>query len=156
MISTKGSGDPSANNRCRCPKKSKDYGLGPEEPRPVPYLRKPSRLVSRASRLVRPDPHQLLAEIGALEKSHERGRRAVETLGDELLVLDLALADPPRHVAQKGGVTRGEIADDEAADGQALRQHRTHHRGGPFRRLCLGVVVMRDQAADGNAGESVQ
>src|SRR5216683_442933 len=69
-----------------------------------------------ASRLVRPDPHQLLAEIGALQKSHERARRAVEPFGDELAMLDLALAHPPRHVAQEVRMARGEIADDKASD----------------------------------------
>src|SRR3981189_439222 len=36
--------------------------------------------------LVGSDPHQLLAEIGALQQAHERGWRAVEAFGDELLV----------------------------------------------------------------------
>src|SRR5262245_11784176 len=63
---------------------------------------------------VRTNAHQLLAEIGALQESHEGRRRAVETFGHELLVLDLALAHPLRHVAQEVGVTRSEIADDEA------------------------------------------
>jgi len=47
-----------------------------------------------SSRFVRSDPHQLLAEIGALEKSHESRGRTIEPIGDELLVLDLALAHP--------------------------------------------------------------
>src|SRR5258705_9742900 len=110
----------------------------------------------RSLRLIRPDPHQLLAEVRALQKAHERRRRAVEAFGDELLVLDLALAHPARHVAQEVAVTRGEIADDEAADGQALGQHVAHHRRRPFRRYRLGVVVMRDQAAHGNARKRVE
>src|SRR3954451_18866755 len=80
------------------------------------------------SRLVRSDPHQLLTEIGALEKPDERGRRAVETLGDEFAMFDLALAHPLRHVAQKISMTRGEFADDKAADSQALGEHVAHQR----------------------------
>src|SRR5436190_7025003 len=78
------------------------------------------------SRLVRSDPHQLLTEIGALEKPDERGRRAVEALGDEFAMFDLAIAHPPRHVAQELCMTRGEIADDKAADSQALGENVTH------------------------------
>ena len=107
-------------------------------------------------RLVRPDPHQLLAEIGALQQPHEGGRRAVETLGDEFLVLDLALAHPLRHVAQEVAMARGEIADDEAADGQALGQHRAHHLAGPFRRCLAEIIVFRDQAADRHARERIE
>src|SRR5216684_8552543 len=80
-----------------------------------------------ASRLVGPDPHKLLAEIGALQKSHERAWRAVEPFGDELAMLDLALAHPPRHVAQEVRMARGEIADDKASDIQPLGQHGAHH-----------------------------
>src|SRR5689334_9814901 len=106
----------------------------PEAP-PVTSATLPSRIpamlhllrdVVTALRLVRTDAHELLAEIGALQQAHECGRCAVETFGDELLVLDLALAHPLRHVAQEIAVTRGEIADDEAADGQALGQHGAH------------------------------
>src|SRR3984957_4415752 len=84
--------------------------------------------VERDLRWVRPDAHQLLAEIGALEQPHERAGRAVQPFGDELAIPDLALAHPLRHVAQEIGMTRGEIADDEAPDRQALGQHRAHHR----------------------------
>src|ERR1700761_7153508 len=40
---------------------------------------------------VRPDSHQLFAEIGAFEKPHEGGRCAVDAVGDGFLVPDLAL-----------------------------------------------------------------
>src|ERR1700704_1133936 len=85
---------------------------------PAPVLR--ARHAARVSSPIRPDPHQLLAEIGALQEAHEGAGRAVEALGDELLVLHLALANPTRHVAQEVAMARGEIADDEAADGEAL------------------------------------
>src|ERR1700722_13456050 len=61
----------------------------------------PDRIDRRCSRLVPPDPHQLLAEIGAFQQSHEGRGRAVQSLGDEFLVLDFALAHPLRHVAQE-------------------------------------------------------
>src|ERR1700726_2524761 len=79
-------------------------------------------------RSLRADAHQLLAEIGALEKSHERTGRAVQPFGNELAMPDLALGHPLRHVTQEIRMTRGEIADDEASDRQALGQHRAHHR----------------------------
>src|SRR5947209_6762643 len=47
-------------------------------------------LVTPLLRLVPPDAHQLLAEIGALQQSHERFGRAIEAFGDEFAVLDLA------------------------------------------------------------------
>src|ERR1700733_4042022 len=108
------------------------------------------------SRLIRSDAHELLAEIGALQKSHERRRSAVETFSDELAMLEFAFAQPLRHVTQEVGVTRGEIADDEAADRQAFGQYRAHHRRRPFRRAGFGVVVMRDQAAYRHPRECVE
>src|SRR5579859_677668 len=110
----------------------------------------------RGSRLVRPDAHKLLAEVGALQETHEGARGTLETLGDELLVLHLALAHPARHVAQEISVARGEIGHDEAAEGQPLGQDRAHHGARPFRRDGLGVVIMRDQAAHRHAREIVQ
>jgi len=53
-------------------------------------------------------------------------------------------------------VPRGEIADDEAADVQALGQDRAHHLAGPCRRCLAEIVVLRDQAADRHARESVE
>ena len=76
----------------------------------------------RRSSLVRPDPDQLLAEIGAFQEAHEGAGRALQALGHELLVLDLALADPARHVAQEIAMTGREVGDDEAAEGQPLGQ----------------------------------
>src|SRR5215831_13460274 len=73
----------------------------------------------RELRFLRPDTDELFAEIGALEQPDQRLRRAVETLGHELLVFDLALVDPLRHVVQEVAMARGEIADDEAAERQA-------------------------------------
>src|SRR5205814_9985590 len=107
----------------------------------------PSMTVS--SRPVRPDPHQLLAEIGAFQKPHECAGGAVQPLGDEFAVLDLTLAHPSRHVAQEIRMARGEIADNKTPDGQAFCQYRAHHRRSPFRHLPLGVVILRDQAAYG-------
>src|SRR5882762_2770738 len=80
----------------------------------------PCRSAACGSGPVRSDPHQLLAEIGALQKPHERSRSAVESFGNEFLVFDLALAHPLRHVAQEIPMTRGEIADDESPDIQPL------------------------------------
>ena len=53
-------------------------------------------------------------------------------------------------------MTRGKVADDEAADGQALGQYIAHHRRRPVRRHRLGIVVMRDQAADGNPRKGIE
>jgi hypothetical protein len=49
-------------------------------------------------------------------------------------------------------MTRGEIADDEAA----LGQHVAHHRCRPFRHLRFGGVVLRDQAAYRNPREGIE
>ncbi len=65
-----------------------------------PRLHRDANGERASSRSFGPDPHQLLAEIGVLQKPHEGRRRAVEPFGDEFLVLDLALAHPPRHLAQ--------------------------------------------------------
>src|SRR5580692_12192531 len=75
-----------------------------------------AKIQSRLCR-VRSHAHQLLAEISAFQEPHECAGRAVEPLGDELLVLHLALAHPTRHVAQEVAMARSEIADDEASDG---------------------------------------
>src|SRR4051812_16588492 len=115
-----------------------------------------ARFAIDLSDLVGPDTYQLLAEISAFQKAHERGRCAVEPFGNELLVLDLALAHPLRHVAQEIAVTRGKIADDETAEGQALGQDIAHHRCGPFRRLRVGVVVMGDKPADRHPRERIE
>src|SRR5215212_424602 len=53
------------------------------------------------SRLVRSDPHQLLAEVRTFEHADKRAGRAVETLSYEFAVLYLALAHPLRHVTQE-------------------------------------------------------
>src|SRR5438874_11483858 len=53
-------------------------------------------------------------------------------------------------------MARGEIADNKTPDGQAFCQYRAHHRRSPFRHLPLGVVILRDQAAYGNARERVE
>src|SRR3954453_2814711 len=89
--------------------------------------RAPTRGVS-GSRFVRSDAHQLLAEIGALEKPDECHGRAVEAFGNEIAMLDFPLAHPLRHVAQKIRMTSGEIADNEAADGQPFGQYIPHQR----------------------------
>src|SRR6266849_8196241 len=108
------------------------------------------------SRSVRPDTHQLLAEIGALQQSHERGGRAVQTLRDEFAMLDLSLAHPPRHVLEKIRMPRGEIADDKASDIQPFCQYRAHHRRGPFRHRRFRVVILRDQAAHRHTRERIE
>ena len=85
-------------------------------------------------------------------------RRARQPFGDELAVLDLALAQPVRHVLQEGAVQRGEVADDEAAQGQALDQHRAHQGRRPVRarRVAGHRVVVGDQAAHRHAGEGIE
>jgi hypothetical protein len=60
---------------------------------------------SAPSRLVQPDAHQLLAEIGALQESHERSG----VLSRPSVMHSRCLTLP---LAQEIGVTRGEIADE--------------------------------------------
>src|SRR3954468_18460841 len=83
----------------------------------VNHTRAHEEAESGRSSFVRPDPHQLLAEIGPLEKPHEGFGRGLQALGDKLLVLDLALADPAGYVAQEVAMAGGEVGDDEAAEG---------------------------------------
>src|SRR3954447_1565007 len=85
-------------------------------------------LSGAGSRFVRSDPNQLLAEIGALEQSDEGRRGAAETLSYELTILELALANPLRHVQKEAGMPWSEIADDESANGEPFRQHGSHQR----------------------------
>src|SRR5947209_4507656 len=108
------------------------------------------------SRLVSSDAHQLLAEIGALEKPDQRRRRAVEAFGDEFAMLDLALTHPLRHIAQEVRMACGKIADNETSDGQSFCQDRDHHRGSPFRRSRRGGVILCDQSAHRYARERVE
>src|SRR5262245_39837142 len=93
------------------------------QPSVIPRVRNDFRLMCRQgslqrnSNLVRPDAHELLAEIGALQQTHESAGRAVEAFGDELLVLQFPLAEPLRHVAQEIALPRGKVENDEAAEG---------------------------------------
>src|SRR3954465_13878993 len=103
----------SNSNDCRC-----DFGA----------KRAANVLSGTGSRFVRSDPNQLLAEIGALEQSDEGRRGAVETLSDELTILELALATPLRQFAKKARMPWREIADDESANGEPFRQHGSHQR----------------------------
>ena len=80
---------------------------------------------SRVSLKLR-DPHQPLAEILAAQQPDQRARRLLQPVDHVLAVLDAAFLQPRRHVAQEIGVAGGEIADDEAADGQPLGQRGAH------------------------------
>src|SRR5690349_5088074 len=64
--------------------------------------------------------HELLAEVLALEQSHEGRRRFLEAIGDVLAILDAPFLDPLRHLADEVVKAAPEIRDDEAPDGEPL------------------------------------
>jgi hypothetical protein len=95
------------------------------------------------------DLHQQLAEVLALEQAKERGRRILLALDHGLAIPDAAAAHPFAHIAQEIRLPGSEIPDDEAAQSQALAQHREHV--GPGHRR--GGAVLGDQPAHRDAGE---
>src|SRR5947209_10779173 len=72
------------------------------------------------------DAHELLAEVLALQQTHEGLRRVLQPRGNVLAIFDAALLDPLRHVADEIGKTRREVRDDEAANREPLGQHIAH------------------------------
>src|SRR5437588_3521525 len=68
------------------------------------------------------DLDQQLAEILALQQAEEGGRRVLQPFDHVLAILDLAAAQPLRHVAQEVALLGREIPDDEAAHQEALAQ----------------------------------
>src|ERR1051326_8278819 len=69
------------------------------------------------------DAHELLAEVLALQEPDESLRRVLQPIRDILAILDAALLDPLRHVADEVGEFRRKVGDDEAADREPLGQH---------------------------------
>src|SRR5262249_44710769 len=97
------------------------------------------------------DAHQQLAEILALEETEECARRLLQSVDDVLAILDASCTHPFADVAQEVALLGGKVRYDEAAQQEALAQHREHvgtgHRG--------GGAGLREEAADRNAGEVV-
>src|SRR5262249_47017292 len=114
----------------------------------LPVQRKPLRPES-AQALPR-HAHESLAEVLALEEPHEGGRRVFEALRHVLAMADAAVGEAGGDGTEKVGVVvRSELDVDEAADGQAFGQHRTHGRGEEVWPGSLAArVVLRDQPAD--------
>src|SRR5690348_4097113 len=59
-----------------------------------------SRIIWMVIRLLR-DANELLAEVLALQEAHEGLRRIFETIHDILAILDAAVLDPLRHLANE-------------------------------------------------------
>src|SRR5258705_10918252 len=88
--------------------------------------------------------HYDLAEVLYLEHSDERFGRFFKTVNDVLAIADAAFGNSGPHIAQEFGVElSGKFVEDEAAQGQALRQDLAHRGGQPIGTLgrsCLGVM----------------
>src|SRR6202046_3804065 len=96
-----------------------------------------------------------LAEVLALKQADERSRGVFQAVDDVLAVLERSVLPPagrPGEELAHQGV--GELVLDEAADGQRLAQDRRHERARAVRaRRRLGLVVVGDEPADGDARE---
>src|SRR2546427_415692 len=108
-------------------------------------------LISLPPRAILADLDEHLAEVLAAEQADERLGRLLEALDDVLAVLQLALAQPARAVGEELRHPVGVIADDEAADGDAVDEHRREVRP----RRHLRRVVLGDDAAERDARERV-
>lgn len=97
-----------------------------------------------------------LPKFASFQEAHERLRRILEPHDDILAVADLAGGYQFRHLVIVGRPLIGKLTLDEAAAGEAARQDGPHdHRKLVGTRMLHGVVL-RDQAAHGNARELVQ
>src|SRR5690606_29435829 len=98
-----------------------------------------------------------LAAVFALQQALEGADGVFQALHDILAVTYLAVLDPLTHVALEVFRPVEMVELDEAAHRQALDQYEAHELGQPVRSLGKrGVVVMRDAAADRNAGKIVK
>src|SRR2546425_10110848 len=107
--------------------------------------------VTSAPRAILADLDEHLAEVPAAQQADERLGRLLEALDDVLAVLQLALAQPARAVGEELRHPVGVVADDEAADGDAVDEHRRQVRP----RRHLRGVVLGDDAAERDACERV-
>jgi hypothetical protein len=67
------------------------------------------------------DVHDLLTHVPASKQANERVLCAFETLGNVVLVLDLAAREPAGHFTVEDGVVHGLlVGDDETLHGNRL------------------------------------
>src|SRR5882672_12327734 len=97
------------------------------------------------------EPDKLLPEVLASQQADERLGRILQPLGDGLAVLDLAGDHPARQVGERLRPELHAVGDDEALHLDAVGQDRLDG----LHAVGLGGVVLRDQAADRDAGEGV-
>ena len=76
---------------------------------------------------------------------------------DEILtVLEFTLCDPCRHVFERLVFLGGKIPDNETTVGKAFDQYIPHQPRSRIRSIGkLGVVIMSNQATNGNPGKVV-
>ena len=94
-----------------------------------------------------------LAAVLAAEHAHERRRGVLEALGHVLAVAELALGEPAAEPLQALGEAMDEVVDQEALEPRAEDDQEAEIAR---RELRLGEVVLRDLAADRDAGSQRQ
>src|ERR1700693_5514141 len=100
-------------------------------------------------RLLLRDFDQHLAEVLALQEAEKGSGRLLQTVHDVLAVFEAALPDPRTRIAQEISLLCTEIRDDESPQEEALAQDRKHVGTGHR----VQSIVLRNEPADGNAGE---
>src|SRR4030095_5295010 len=87
--------------------------------------------------------HQQLAEVAALEQSHERLRRILQAARDVLAVLDASGLHPLTHVVDERGLAIEVAGDDEALHLDLPHQEQAQHLRAAIGALrqTLGVVL---------------
>src|SRR5882672_2737445 len=96
--------------------------------------------------------HDHLAEIVSREEPEKGPRRVLEALHDGLLALEEAGGEPSSHLREKLRIEIQVVGDDEALHEHAIADHGEE---GARPRIGRIEVVLRDHAAEGNAGTGI-
>ena len=103
------------------------------------------------------DADEHLAEVLAAQEPDQGARGVLQAVDDVLAVLDAAVADQRADLGQEIRLLAGEVEHDEAAERQSFDQDLAHEqRDAIDATRQFGRIVMRDQPADGHAGERVE
>src|SRR5512138_3114591 len=108
-------------------------------------------LTKRLARL-RGQAHDHLAHVVAGEEAEEGLGGVLDTLHDGLVPLDTPGLEPAAHLGEKLGIEAQVVGDDEALHEDAIADHGKEIARAGIRRI---EVVLRDHAAEGDAGEGI-